>query len=194
MLRIVKKYVTTAFFRIQGKKRRDEKRRISKERLRKAFMEYFFPLAEGRKERFVAIGMDGSSGWTQNELTMIGTFEKGSFCLSGKNFNGKILISAQRNPEERFRQFAVQIFDKAVPSAIKPVGKAENPSESVYEETIWFGEPRKTFMLLFRQRFAVVACNIGDNFPLAGSKSEKVRMANQMIGMFMVTRITDEVP
>jgi len=82
---------------------------------------------------------------------MKGTFEKIPFCLTGENLNGKILISRQRNPEDRFRQFTGYLPDKTVPPAIKTIGKAENTSKSTNEDTIRFSQTGKTFMFLFRQ-------------------------------------------
>jgi len=85
----------------------------------------------------------------QDELTLEGTFKKGPFGLAGIDLNGKILFAGQNNPEKRFGHFTAQLFDKAVPAAIKSVGKAENTTQAAYQLAVWLGQTSNSIMFLF---------------------------------------------
>src|SRR6185369_5093004 len=59
--------------------------------------------------------------------------------------------------------------------------------------TVCDAEAHELFVLPLGKSLAMVAGNIGDQFPFAGGEAEEVGMADQMIGVFVMTGIVDEV-
>ncbi len=58
---------------------------------------------------------------------------------------------------------------------------------------ILFIQRLKGIVLALGERLAVIARNLGDQLALAGRETKQFRMADEMIGMFMVTAVGDKI-
>jgi len=120
-------------------------------------------------------------------------FEEVPLEPAAEEFDGKIAPPCYSDSEGGLGKGAVERGHHTVAAAVETVGQTQDAAESLDKEPVLGDEPGKTLMLFLRQGFTVIAGDMGDEFPLPGSEAEQVGMPDQVVGVLVVARITDEI-
>lgn len=108
-------------------------------------------------------------------------------------FHRRITVALETEEEPGRGEDGLDDVDDAGAAAVKSVGEPENPRELLDELAVGRCQAHEGVMFLLRNRFAVIAGNIGNQLPLSGGEAEEVGMGDEMVGMFVVTGVVDKV-
>ena len=88
---------------------------------------------------------------------------------------------------------ATKFADLSVAAPVETVGQPQDATELANQSPVFAGKAGKVAVGFFGFGFAVVARQIGDDFPLARGEPEQVGVADQVVLVFVVLVVADEV-